>query len=106
MDTWLRNHFQYRPEQEEVIRTVPFMLTDLDSSSAIEGDCDDIATFTGAWLMMLGIPARFTAIQSQPEGEFDHVFAEGQGGGWWQPIDPTVPLGTVYTYYRMFHETV
>jgi transglutaminase-like putative cysteine protease len=70
-----------------------------------EGDCDDIATLCCSMLKALNIPARLTAIQSEPTGEFDHVFAEA-GGTTWTPVDPTVNPGTTYRCFGILSEPV
>lgn len=105
IDSWCRDHYRYRDESEEIVRSPEFMLQDLASQGFVEGDCDDIATFIVAILKTLGIPARLFAMQSQPGGTYDHVFAEGYGGTW-IPIDPTVTAGTVYTVYSQLIEYV
>lgn len=105
IDSWCRTNYRYRDESEEVVRSPEFMLQDLALQGYVEGDCDDIATFITAILKTLGISSRLFAMQSQPEGPYDHVFAEGFYGGW-VPIDPTVDFGTVYHVYSQLIEYV
>jgi transglutaminase-like putative cysteine protease len=91
LDGWLRSNYTYRPESEEIIRSPEFMLSD-----NVEGDCDDVSTFTAAVLKVLGISARLHAIRTQYNADFDHVFTEARIGQFWIPIDPTVVLGMDY----------
>jgi len=105
IDDWCRNYYRYREESEEIVRSPQFMLADYQTQGFIEGDCDDIATFITAVLKSIGIPARFFAMQSMKDGQFDHVFAEGFSGVW-VPIDPTVEAGTRYTVYSQLIEYV
>lgn len=106
IDCFLRDKFNYRREQNEVLRTVPFMLNDLETIGEFQGDCDDMAIMGCALLCSLGITSRLTAIKSVP-GEFDHVFCEALGdSGQWFPVDPTVPYGTPYIHYGITYQAV
>ncbi len=107
IDGWLRTHFTYRPEMNEVLRSPEFMVNDFENVlGVVEGDCDDAAVLCTSFLKVLGIPGRLTAIQSKAGMDFDHVFGEGLVGSTFVPIDPTVEYGTRYTVYGMLHETV
>ena len=105
-DRFLRHHFVYREERDEVLRDVPFMLNDLVTLGHMEGDCDDMMIMGSALLCSCLIPARFTAIQSENPAEFDHVFTEAKVNGEWVPMDPTVPYGTRYTMFGFMSEVV
>lgn len=94
----VRSFFIYRPEHQEVVRTVPRMLSDLSSLGYVEGDCDDISTFCCALLSAMGIRNRFTAIRYGGHEEFLHVFSE-----WWSNprqewvrMDVTIPFGVIH----------
>jgi transglutaminase-like putative cysteine protease len=103
-DLFLRDHFRYRREEKEVLRTVPFMLNDLDTIGEMQGDCDDMAIMGCSLFLSLDIPARFTAIKSESDLEFDHVFSEARIGTTWVPVDPTVHYGTRYHHYGIMSQ--
>jgi copper chaperone CopZ len=90
IDRWLRSHFVYRPEQNEVIREPEAMMEDLQATGHFEGDCDCVSTLAAAVLIVYGLPAVFVAIKKVPGPEFVHVFVESGS----TRIDPTVPEGT------------
>lgn len=96
IDGWIRAHFRYRDEQEEILRTPEFMLNDaLNRLGYLEGDCDDIATLYVAMFKALGFPSRFVAIRYTPDNpNFEHVFAQAYNMGVWRTFDATVPAGT------------
>jgi hypothetical protein len=113
VDEWLRAHYRFRPEWEEVLRTMERMMEDLDTLGYFEGDCDDAAIFYASILYTLGIPCRFVAIRYNPANpEFEHVFVEYNAHifdeGYhasWSRLDPTVPPGTVHRELeRMIHD--
>jgi transglutaminase-like putative cysteine protease len=97
VDNWIRAHFRYRDETEEILRTPEFMLNDaLVRLGYLEGDCDDISTFTAAFFKTLGLSTRFVAIRYTPDNpNFEHVFTQAhhEASGW-QTFDATVPPGT------------
>src|SRR5262245_39935598 len=78
LERWTRDHFVYRDEHEELIRTPLFMLQDMGRSSGnriigLEGDCDDVATFLTAAAKVLGRPARLVAIRAnRGNPDFEH----------------------------------
>jgi transglutaminase-like putative cysteine protease len=96
IESWVRAHFRYRDESEEILRTPDFMLNDaLSRLGYLEGDCDDIATFYAATFLVLGIPARFVAIRYTPNNpNFEHVFTQAYDMAEWRTFDATVPPGT------------
>jgi transglutaminase-like putative cysteine protease len=100
LQTFVRDHFVYRDESEEIVRAPDFMLADMGRMEngrtvALEGDCDDISTFIAAAARVLGIPARFVAIRYTPNNpNFEHVFTEVYSGGQWNTFDATVEPGT------------
>lgn len=105
-DRFLRDKFNYRREQDEVLRTVPFMLNDLQTIGEMQGDCDDMCIMGCSLFCAVGITTRMTAIRSVP-GEFDHVFCEAlDDSGNWVPVDPTVEYGTPYVHYGMTFQAV
>jgi transglutaminase-like putative cysteine protease len=106
IDSALREVFRYRDEEEEIVRTPEFMVHDLETFGYLEGDCDDIATFTASVTKAQGYPTRLTGIMSQPINEYDHVFSEVRIGTEWLPIDLTVPMGTTYQVYGFMTEPV
>lgn len=101
IDSFLRRVFVYRPEEHEVLRTVPWMV-----EHGFEGDCDDMAIMGSSLTKSIGFPSRLTAIKPYNPEEFEHVFCEARIGSEWIPIDPTVPYGTVYYHFGMIHEHV
>jgi hypothetical protein len=106
VDRFLRHYFVYREERDEVLRDVPFMLHDLETLGYMEGDCDDQTIMACAMLHASNILCRMTAIKSQNDFEFDHVFSEARIGDYWLPVDPTVPTGTTYMQYGYMSEVV
>jgi transglutaminase-like putative cysteine protease len=101
LESWMRDHFTYRDEHEEVLRTPRFMLEDMGRTAGtrvvgLEGDCDDSATFLAAAARVLGYPARLVAIRHDPSNpDFQHVFAQAKAGAEWITLDPTIDVGTV-----------
>lgn len=97
-ESYLRNHFVYRSENREVVRTVSRMLSDLALSGYVEGDCDDVATFIAAVLSRMGVRNRFVAIRYGGSPEFLHVFVEwwSMPDHQWVRFDPTVNPGTIH----------
>lgn len=100
IDAWIRAHYLYRDEESEVVRSPQFMLADMGRKDQgrtvqLEGDCDDVATFTAALAKTLGYPSRIVAIRTDPnDPNYDHVFVEVSDGGAWKTLDATVPPGT------------
>lgn len=92
---WLRSHFSYRPEANEVLRTVPWMWADFFQLGHIEGDCDDASIWSAAVFAALGYRVRLRAIRYSDPQEFQHVFAEVYRVRW-VPSDLTVPPGETY----------
>lgn len=99
-EAWVRDHFVYRDEREEVYRTPKFMLEDMgrvagDRVIGLEGDCDDVAGFLAAISKTLQYPTRLVAIRYDPSNpDFEHVFAEAQDAGQWLTLDPTIEAGS------------
>lgn len=106
VDSLLRPSYIYRDEDEEIIRTPDYMLNDLATLGYLEGDCDDIATFTAAITKAMGHPTRLTGIMSKSSEEYDHVFSEFAIGAHWNIIDLTVPPGTTYEAFGYMSEPV
>jgi hypothetical protein len=106
IDRFLRDRFIYRDERDEVLRDVPFMLNDLQTTGYMMGDCDDMTIMCCSLLMASGMSCRMTAIKSDNPDEFDHVFSEANTPAGWIPIDPTVPYGTRYMQYGYMSEPV
>ena len=98
MDALVRSFFIYRPEYQEVVRTVPRMLSDLSSLGHVEGDCDDVSTLCASILSSMGLRNRFVAIRYGGKPEFLHVFGEwwSNPGDEWQRMDITVPFGLIH----------
>lgn len=96
MDAYVRTHYKYRDEREEIVRTPEFMLNDLVRIGYMEGDCDDVSTLYAAFIKALGYPARFVAIRYNPDNpNFEHVFSQAYAGGSWRTFDGTVQPGTI-----------
>lgn len=96
VDGWIRAHFRYRDEREEILRTPEFMLNDaLVRLGYLEGDCDDVSMFYAAVFKAMGARARFVAIRYTPNNpNFEHVFTQAYDMAVWQSFDATVPPGT------------
>lgn len=94
LDNFVRGHFHYRPEREEVIRTPLFMARELQESGKFEGDCDDVSVMLAVTARLLGYAVRLVAIRNSEH--FEHVFVEIYDGERWRVFDPTVQRGTEY----------
>ena len=95
VDEFLRAHYFYRDEIEEVLRTPEFMLNDLTRIGYLEGDCDDISTLAAALFKALGYPVRFAAIRFDATNpNFEHVFTQVYDMAEWHTFDGTVQPGT------------
>lgn len=107
IDAWIREHFRYRPEHEEVLRTVPHMLGQLVSDGYFEGDCDDVSIFFAACVKAKGnIPVRFVAIRTQRGNPaFLHVFTEVKAYEW-RRFDATVQPGLIHIEHARMTEYV
>jgi transglutaminase-like putative cysteine protease len=103
-DKWIREHFRYRGEREEVLRTVDFMLNQLRTENIIEGDCDDISIFLASVTLAAGTNTRFVAIETDGDGEYNHVYVEVLINDKWYVLDPTVESGTPYEYHERMYE--
>lgn len=101
LDAFVRQVFRYRAESSEVLRTVFFMVEQLERDGFFEGDCDDASIFIAACARAMGYLARLVAIRYQGP-EFEHVFVEALDQkpaldrmlSKWISIDPTVPRTT------------
>jgi len=100
VDDFLRRKFVYVDEKIETIQTPDYMLTGLEMSGILAGDCDDISTLHAALLTALGFVVRFVAIRSiQDSTAFDHVYIEVQNNNRWIMYDITLPLETQINYF-------
>lgn len=99
-ENFLRSVFVYSSEIVETILTPDYMLSGLQSSGKLVGDCDDISTLHAALLTAMGFNTRFVAIRSTYlDPNFDHVFIEVESQSRWIPYDITIPLGTKIEYF-------
>lgn len=100
VDSFLRSKFVYMDEKIETLQTPDYMLTGLEMSGRLVGDCDDISTLHAAILTALGFEVRFVAIRSVKENsDYDHVYIEANHNGDWVMYDLTLPLGTEIEYF-------
>jgi transglutaminase-like putative cysteine protease len=100
VDKFLRSKFVYEPEAIETLMYPDYMLSGLEMSGRLVGDCDDISTLHAALLVALGFQVRFVAIRSLRESiDFDHVYLEVNNNGEWIMYDITLPLGTQIDYF-------
>jgi len=110
LDLWVRGHFRYRPEQNEVIRTPSFMWHSWQTEGWFEGDCDDVSVMFATVLRSLGYHlVRFVAIRYNSNNPaFEHVFVEAYDfrSGGWRVFDPTVSPGTNYNAIERMVERV
>ena len=95
LDYFIRGHFRYRGENEEVIRTPQYMIQQLQESGKFEGDCDDVSTMLATIAKVMQWPVRLVAIRYKGDA-FEHVFVEVYDGQRWNVFDPTVQRGTDY----------
>lgn len=112
LEKWVRDHFVYRDETEEIFRTPAFMLADMGRMEAnrvvgLEGDCDDISGFIAAITKALGYPTRLTAIRYDPANpDFEHVYTEALSHGTWRILDPTIEEGVKIRSIETMREIV
>jgi transglutaminase-like putative cysteine protease len=113
IEDFVRRHFAYRDENEEIVREPRFMLADMgrvDENGRVvqlEGDCDDVATFYAAAAVAIGKAARFVAIRyTITNPNFEHVFTEAYDNGQWHVLDATVPAGTPMRWIESMIEDV
>jgi transglutaminase-like putative cysteine protease len=100
VDRFLRERFIYSSETIETLQYPDYMLSGLEVSGRLVGDCDDISTLHAALLVALGFKVRFVAIRSLRENvNFDHVYLEVNHNGEWVMYDITLPLGTKIEYF-------
>lgn len=94
---WMaRDSFVLVDEPEELLIDPSVMLSQLEVTGRIYGDCDDVSMFTACLLYCIGVPVRFKAIQAGENGSYNHVFTEYSIGGRWIPVDPTIDGIPVY----------
>lgn len=100
VDRFLRERFIYAHEIIETLQYPDYMLSGLEMSGRLVGDCDDISTLHAALLTALGFKVRFVAIRSTPnDPNFDHVYIEVKDiNDDWIMYDVTIPLGTQIDY--------
>lgn len=99
-DEYLRSKFVYQSEAIETLQHPDYMLSGLEMSGRLVGDCDDISTLHATLLTALGFQVRFVAIRSLRESiDFDHVYIEVNHNGEWIMYDITLPLGTKVDYF-------
>lgn len=97
IDDWIRERFSYRPEHEEVLRTIPHMMGQLRDEGIIEGDCDDVSILFASLAHANKIPVRFAAIRTQRQNPaFLHVFVETLDSQSWRRYDPTLQKNFVH----------
>lgn len=102
VDDFIRSKFVYMHETIETLLTPDYMISGLEVTNHLVGDCDDISTLHAAILTCMDVKVRFVAIRSTYEDQnFDHVYIEaydgknGKNGKDWQLFDATVQRGTV-----------
>lgn len=110
IDRYLAEHWDYvyMPLNGQVLRSVPWMLSDLKKKQKITGACADAAIFAGAILTFQqqsinydNRSASFVAVRPPHELAFDHVFTlvtDYQDITW--RIDPTAPSNADYTNWE------
>ena len=113
IEAFVRSHYAYRDEHEEIVRDPRFMLADMGRVDpggrvvGLEGDCDDVSTFYAACAVAIGKAARFIAIRYTPGNpNFEHVFTQAYDGGQWKILDATVPAGTPMRWIESMIEEV
>lgn len=99
VDHYLRQRYTYLKENVETLLTPDYMLTSLENSGRVSGDCDDISVLQAAIYKCLGFRVRFVAIRSDPNDDnYDHVFVEVNDGFGWIIYDLTLPIGFKIEY--------
>lgn len=112
VESWVRRHFVYRDEKEEVVRDPRFMIGDVGRFDGVryvglEGDCDDVSTLFAAFSKALNHHARFVAIRYNPSNpNFEHVFTQAYDGRKWRDLDATVQPGTTLEWIENMIEEI
>lgn len=60
-------------------------------SQGTGADCKKKSILMGSWLKENGVPYRFVAMSTMPNGRIHHVFTQGYINDTWQNLDPTYP---------------
>jgi transglutaminase-like putative cysteine protease len=101
---WIRQNIRLVPD----IRNVEFVAGVQYTLKIGAGDCDDISVLVGAMLESIGFETRIHVINTNPDGEYNHVFVDYKGSdGEWTPCDPTRPdIWSQVPIYSEFTEEV
>lgn len=85
IQNWVRTNIRYTQDVADVetLKTPEALLFDR------LGDCDDMATLTGALLQSIGHPVRYVAVGSGEANEFNHVYLETKIGDRWVAVETT-----------------
>jgi len=105
-DQAVRSVYAFRDENIEMIRDPRLMLADWETRGYLQGDCDDISTFSACVLTAMGVPCRFVAIRTDPSTfDYKHVFVEAwltdptiEKSSWYR-VDATVSNATEMDYF-------
>ena len=90
----VRRHMRYVPDTRgiEEVTSPAIHSRRIQSDGQSWGDCDDFAALGAAWMLSLGVPARFNVLASRKNGgKFDHIRVEADDGKNWVPMETTIP---------------
>lgn len=84
-----RVRFTHDPAGVELLQAPTVQLATIRSRGTAAGDCDDVAVLGAALGLAAGYPARFVVLRFEPEGPYEHVYAELRGPHGWFELDTT-----------------
>lgn len=84
-----RVRFTHDPAGVELLKAPAYQLASIRSRGSTAGDCDDVAILGAALGLAAGYPARFVVLRFEPEGPYEHVYAELRGPHGWFELDTT-----------------
>jgi transglutaminase-like putative cysteine protease len=81
-------HYERDPRGGDLLQDPVALVEKVQAQGHAAGDCDDASMLTAVLLESLGIPTRFCAISTRPDGRLHHVSAEARDkAGTWYWLD-------------------
>jgi transglutaminase-like putative cysteine protease len=100
IENYVRRAYILVDEPDELLIDPSLQFDLFERDGVIHGDCDDSSMLVAVLLHAIGLRARFKAIESLPDGSFQHVFTEywHDGLARWIPVDATMDGIPVYAF--------